>query len=112
MIIGAVNSKQERVAQELARLAVLDRAGCLELWRTSFGCEAPRYLSAVFMRKVLAHGDTGGQPAPDYEGRTADEEQSVVGNTLGWFKCPVRGRSGDRFDIEAISRLLVLQIEA
>jgi hypothetical protein len=52
---GTVKSKQERVAQELARLAVLDRAGCLDLWRSWFGCEAPRYLSAVFMRKALAH---------------------------------------------------------
>ena len=63
------------------------------------------------MRKVLAHGDTGGQPAPDYEGRTADEEQYVVGNTLGLIKCHVRGRGGDRFDIEAVSLLPVLQIE-
>ena len=52
---GTVNGKRERVAQELARLAVLDRAGCLDLWKTWFGCEAPRYLSAVFMRKALAH---------------------------------------------------------
>ena len=52
---GTVNSKQELVAQELARLAVLDRAGCLDLWKTWFGCEVPRYLSAVFMRKALAH---------------------------------------------------------
>jgi hypothetical protein len=51
---GIVGNKQERVVRELARLAVLDRAGCLELWNTSFGCEAPRYLSAVFMRKALA----------------------------------------------------------
>lgn len=52
---GTANSKQERVAQELARLAVLNRPGCLDLWKTWFGCEAPRYLSAVFMRKALAH---------------------------------------------------------
>lgn len=52
---GTVSNKKQRVAQQLARLAVLDRAGCLELWRTWFGCEAPRYLSAVFMRKALAH---------------------------------------------------------
>ena len=52
---GTVNGKQQRVAQELARLAVLDRAGCLELWKTWFGCKTPRYLSAVFMRKALAH---------------------------------------------------------
>jgi hypothetical protein len=52
---GMVSNKQERVARELARLAVLDRAGCLDLWKKSFGCEAPRYLSAVFMRKALAH---------------------------------------------------------
>ena len=50
-----IKNKQERVAQELARLAVLDRTGCLDLWKTWFGCEAPRYLSAVFMRKALAH---------------------------------------------------------
>ena len=52
---GTVNRNQERVAQELVQLAVLDRAGCLDLWKTWFGCEAPRYLSAVFMRKALAH---------------------------------------------------------
>jgi hypothetical protein len=66
---GTTNSKQERVAQELARLAVLDRAGCLDLWKTWFGCEAPRYLSAVFMRKALAHEAQcrllGGQAASD-----------------------------------------------
>jgi hypothetical protein len=52
---GMPSSKQQRIAQELARLAVLDRAGCLDLWKTLFDCEAPRYLSAVFMRKALAH---------------------------------------------------------
>jgi hypothetical protein len=52
---GMVSNKQERLARELARLASLDRVGCLDLWRTCFGCEAPRYLSAVFMRKALAH---------------------------------------------------------
>ncbi len=66
---GSANSKQERVAQELVRLAVLDRAGCLELWQAWFGCEAPRYLSAVFMRKALAHEAQcrllGGLPAAD-----------------------------------------------
>ena len=48
---------------------VLDRAGCLDLWKTWFGCEAPRYLSAVFMRKALAHEDQcrvlGGLSAAD-----------------------------------------------
>ena len=66
---GTVNRKHERVAQELARLAVLDRAGCLDLWKAWFGCETPRYLSAVFMRKALAHEIQcrmiGGLPAAD-----------------------------------------------
>jgi hypothetical protein len=52
---GMIDLKQERVAQELARLASLDRAGCIELWREWFGSVPPRYLSAVFMRKALAH---------------------------------------------------------
>ena len=50
-----IDKKQERVAQELARLALLNRAGCVELWRDWFGSEPPRYLSAVFMRKALAY---------------------------------------------------------
>lgn len=50
-----IDRKQDRAAQELERLALLDRAGCLELWRDWFGSEPPRYLSAVFMRKALAH---------------------------------------------------------
>lgn len=52
---GMVGLKQERVAQELSRLASLDRAACLELWRNWFRSEPPRYLSAVFMRKALAY---------------------------------------------------------
>ena len=52
---GLIEKKQERVAQELARLALLDRAGCIVLWREWFGTKSPRYLSAVFMRKVLAY---------------------------------------------------------
>ena len=69
LMAGMVSSKQQRVAQELARLAALDRAGCLDLWKTWFDCEAPRYLSAVFMRKALAHEAQcrllGGLPAAD-----------------------------------------------
>ena len=53
---GAVNSKQELVAQELARLAVLDRAGCLDLWKTWFGCEASRYLATDDFAGVNSHG--------------------------------------------------------
>lgn len=68
-MIGTVNSKQQRVAHELARLALLNRAGCLEVWQTWFGCDAPRYLSAVFMRNALAHEAQcrllGGLPAAD-----------------------------------------------
>ena len=81
---GTVNSKQERVAQEQARLAVLDRAGCLDLWKTWFGCEAPRYLSAVFMRKALAHEVQcrllGGLPAADIRAlrSVASGKRSVV----------------------------------
>ena len=52
---GMVSSNEQRVVQELARLAALDRAGCLDLWKTLVDCEAPRYMSAVFMRKALAH---------------------------------------------------------
>ena len=52
---ASMDRKRERVAQELARLALLDRAGCLEVWHDWFGFESPRYLSAVFMRKALAH---------------------------------------------------------
>lgn len=48
-----IDRKQDRAAQELERLALLDRAGCLELWRDWFGSEPPRYLSAVFMRKAI-----------------------------------------------------------
>ncbi len=66
---GVVSSDEQRVLQELARLAALDRAGCLDLWKTRFDCEAPRYLSAVFMRKALAHEAQcrllGGLPAAD-----------------------------------------------
>ena len=45
---GLIDRKQKRVAQELSRLASLDRAGCIELWREWFGSEPPRYLSAVY----------------------------------------------------------------
>ncbi|EFO29966.1 putative bacteriophage-related protein [Roseibium sp. TrichSKD4] len=35
-------------------IAELDRAGCLILWRRTFGHQAPKHMSQVLMRKLLA----------------------------------------------------------
>jgi len=38
----------------VAHIADLDRAGCLILWRRTFGHHAPKHMSQVLMRKLLA----------------------------------------------------------
>lgn len=43
----------ERVEGLIIEIEALDRAGCLDRWRESFGRSPPKHLSPQFMRRVL-----------------------------------------------------------
>ena len=48
-------SMGDRVEQEFAALAELDRTALLQRWRTAFGREAPPRLSRTLMEKAIAY---------------------------------------------------------
>jgi len=43
----------DKLANQMAEIAALDRAECLDRWRVMFGRLPPKYLSPQFMRRVL-----------------------------------------------------------
>lgn len=45
--------RADKVSVLIAEIETLDRAGCLDLWRETFGSPPPKYLSPQFMKRVL-----------------------------------------------------------
>ena len=46
---------QADLPEHIREIETLDRAGCLERWKSSFGLPPPKYLSVRFLQRVLIH---------------------------------------------------------
>ena len=86
---------REATAEEVSRIAELDRAGCLALWRKIFGMEAPKRLSVEFMRRALAHEAQARALGP-MAGRTRRVLKAVASDPGAAGRLPGRMSPGAR----------------